>query len=764
MAKIQFPLQFERQYSNPIDIDMVFETTSILNSYLTDDKRYAGMIVTCKEQEGKIFVLNNDKDEWLTFDNSLYEKTANKVTSFNTPTDIEYPSAKLVKDYVDAKVSNVYKIKGSVADYSSLPTENLTVGDTYNLLDTGDNYVWDGIAWDKLGGTIDLSSYALKTDIKEDVVFQATSLDSLTSPQKIAITTQIDDVLTSGEIDKTKFKNFILEITLTAALNKYYYQCVQYFMISGIATLYFASTQTTGIIKLYVDTLTPANSTLTNYKYYDGIQASASSFSGSTTNYLQSKTNVDEAIKELDTQVKATNDSIPYISLNDNTATEGKYISKLEIDSVNLHKINITKADLPTIPTVTNDLTNDLKSNYDDAYTHSQITHAPSNAEQNVQSDWNQTVDTEDDFIKNKPTIPSKTSDLTNDSGFATETYVNNKVSAVYKPQGSVLFSSLVVGLLVAANSGFVYNITDAFTTNENFVEGAGKSHSAGTNVVIIEHSGNYKFDVLGGTVDLTPYELLSNKVIAWSSTTNDTRYPSEKLVKDSLDAINVGLENIENLSPLRFAGYFTGGTVSNDFNNLIRPFENLTNPLMPDFYLNNVKGAMFVCNAASDFVFNTVYTWVDGVKTTPITFNWAAPYDEGIGTVNFEVGDTISILNFAYDTVENEMFILIKVEKNPAETFVLKNDTITGATKPKITYDAKGLVTAGADLTAEDIPTHQHTKSEITDFPTIPTVPTISTDIETDATSDIKTTSPKAVKTYVDNTIGDIETLLEGI
>lgn len=35
----------------------------------------------------------------------------------------------------------------------------------------------------------------------------------------------------------------------------------------------------------------------------------------------------------------------------------------------------------------------------------------------------------------------------------------------------------------------------------------------------------------------------------------------------------------------------------------------------------------------------------------------------------------------------------------------VAKNDTITGATKCKITYDSKGLVTAGADLTANDIP-----------------------------------------------------------
>lgn len=43
-----------------------------------------------------------------------------------------------------------------------------------------------------------------------------------------------------------------------------------------------------------------------------------------------------------------------------------------------------------------------------------------SGAEVNVQSDWNVTDNTDDAFIKNKPTIPTKTSQLTNDSGFKT--------------------------------------------------------------------------------------------------------------------------------------------------------------------------------------------------------------------------------------------------------------------------------------------------------------------------------------------------------
>ena len=39
-------------------------------------------------------------------------------------------------------------------------------------------------------------------------------------------------------------------------------------------------------------------------------------------------------------------------------------------------------------------------------------------AEVNVQADWSQYIDTADDYIKNKPTIPSDTNDLTNGAGF----------------------------------------------------------------------------------------------------------------------------------------------------------------------------------------------------------------------------------------------------------------------------------------------------------------------------------------------------------
>lgn len=53
-----------------------------------------------------------------------------------------------------------------------------------------------------------------------------------------------------------------------------------------------------------------------------------------------------------------------------------------------------------------------------------------SGAEVNVQSDWNMTDTSSDAYIRNKPSIPSKTSDLTNDSGFITASQVPPQANA----------------------------------------------------------------------------------------------------------------------------------------------------------------------------------------------------------------------------------------------------------------------------------------------------------------------------------------------
>lgn len=120
------------------------------------------------------------------------------------------------------------------------------------------------------------------------------------------------------------------------------------------------------------------------------------------------------------------------------------------------------------VPTKTSDLTNDSNFAVDANYVHTdnnftttlknKLNGIAEGAEVNVQSDWNQSSTTADDYIKNKPTIgnatltiqkngslvktftanatsnvtanitvPTKTSELTNDSDFATKLYVQSR-------------------------------------------------------------------------------------------------------------------------------------------------------------------------------------------------------------------------------------------------------------------------------------------------------------------------------------------------
>ena len=93
--------------------------------------------------------------------------------------------------------------------------------------------------------------------------------------------------------------------------------------------------------------------------------------------------------------------------------------------------------------------------------------------------------------------------------GYATTSNVNSLISAAvsgaYKAKGSVAFTSLPA--LASATIGDVYNVTDQFSTTADFMEGAGKSYSAGTNVVCVDAgSGTKKWDVLAGFVDLAGY------------------------------------------------------------------------------------------------------------------------------------------------------------------------------------------------------------------------------------------------------------------
>ena len=123
----------------------------------------------------------------------------------------------------------------------------------------------------------------------------------------------------------------------------------------------------------------------------------------------------------------------------------------------------------PTIPTVTNDLTNALKSNYDTAYTHSQSAHAPSNAEANVQADWNVTDTGSDAYIKNKPTIPST-------DGLASTTYVDNRVAGIVNSAPETLDTLNELAQALGNDPNFATTVANQIGTKVDKVTGKGLS------------------------------------------------------------------------------------------------------------------------------------------------------------------------------------------------------------------------------------------------------------------------------------------------
>ena len=85
------------------------------------------------------------------------------------------------------------------------------------------------------------------------------------------------------------------------------------------------------------------------------------------------------------------------------------------------------------------------------------------------------------------------------------DTQIAAKIGSVYKPAGSIAFEDLPTP--AASLLGNVYNVTNAFTADAEFITGEqGTQYPAGTNVVVVEVEDAYYYDALTGIVDLSSY------------------------------------------------------------------------------------------------------------------------------------------------------------------------------------------------------------------------------------------------------------------
>lgn len=96
---------------------------------------------------------------WATPPGKEYNNASQSEPGLMSPDDkTKLDAFGPASDYaLKSDIADVYTVKGSVADYSDLPTNNAKKGDVYNVQATGMNYVWTGAEWDALGSvfTID---------------------------------------------------------------------------------------------------------------------------------------------------------------------------------------------------------------------------------------------------------------------------------------------------------------------------------------------------------------------------------------------------------------------------------------------------------------------------------------------------------------------------------------------------------------------------------------------------------------------------------
>ena len=130
----------------------------------------------------------------------------------------------------------------------------------------------------------------------------------------------------------------------------------------------------------------------------------------------------------------------------------------------------------------TDQLTTTNKSNYDTAYSHSQVAHAPSDAEANVQADWNATSG--DAYILNKPTIPTDHGD--HDGLYLEKIYKNNWTRVGYGNSGGVRYHKLAT--ITVTSSYIDYNATFDWTGR----------YASGTAGIHVHSDGDTTADIYG--------------------------------------------------------------------------------------------------------------------------------------------------------------------------------------------------------------------------------------------------------------------------
>lgn len=402
-----------------------------------------------------------------------HEHTNAAVLDGITDTKVAEWDAKATESFVTNAIANAQLGEGSEVDLSGYATKD----DLALKADTNHTHILTDITDYE---SPDLSDYALKTEIPStdgfitEETLNTTLADyakseDITEYDDTALTERIEDIETAleGKADTSAIpdvSNFVEKEEGKGLFSGSYNDLTDQPTIPSVDGLVSTETLSTTLVDYVKSDELPDS--------YDDT-ALSNRVTTIEDDYLTStdKTELTEAIATakmeaietiLGESVSADFDTLQEVAdwIQSDTTSSAELIARVtnaETDIDALETSITNKVDKVSGKGLsTNDLTTTLKTNYDTAYTHSQATHAPSDAEKNIiigiQKNGTD-VSVDSSTRKANITVPTKTSELTNDSGFKT---TDNNTTYSLSKSGSTI--------TLTGSDGSTTSVTDSDT------------------------------------------------------------------------------------------------------------------------------------------------------------------------------------------------------------------------------------------------------------------------------------------------------------
>jgi len=162
----------------------------------------------------KTKALETDYSGWkqLDADAATVVEIIDNLTSERTDAALSAKQGKVLGDKVSAlenKVTAIFTFKGTKATIAELPEDGTQqVGDVYHVTENNGEYVWDGDSWELLGLSVDLSTYATKSEVatakSEAIEESKTYTDEAKSDLTAQIGNKVDKVAGSSLVPDAK--------------------------------------------------------------------------------------------------------------------------------------------------------------------------------------------------------------------------------------------------------------------------------------------------------------------------------------------------------------------------------------------------------------------------------------------------------------------------------------------------------------------------------------------------------------------------------